>query len=251
MREDIVSKLNDFFLQKAFKGDDITEQETLYTLAQIRKLSEHLTDKECEIYSTLLFYCDWALHTKLDRAPVRKVLEDLGENWKLGWGPNGKDEFFGFITFREELETFLRNFGINTTIATEQDEWFDFRRHLIQILIDAPLERTDTRIVRFSLLKKASTIGTETDDYHYWYQVVFDTGETEEWNVILADYGPKRRAQVREENARFMQRFIDKVRYRKEAAERQKSTDPDTSTSPTGSSQKPLAEPHRAGTEPE
>lgn len=230
MQVDIVSKLNDLFLLKAIKGEDISEPETLYILAQIRKLSERLSDEECEKYSTLLFYCDWALHTKLDRRPVRKILEYLGENWVLGWGSNGKEAFFGFVTFREELESFLKEFGISTEVTTERDEWFEFRKNLIQILIDAPLERKDTKIVRFSLMKESASGGLPTDDYLYWYQVTFASGETEEWNVILADYGPKRRAQVKSENARFIQRFIDKVKYRREATERQQiHSDPEAS----------------------
>lgn len=230
MQVDIASKLNDLFHLKIIKGEDISEPETLYVLAQIRKLSERFSDKECEKYSTLLFYCDWALHTKLDRRPVRQILEDLGENWIPGWGSNGKESFFGFVTFREELESFLEEFAISTAITTERDEWFEFRRNLIQILIDTPLERKDTKIIRFSLMKKPTSGGLPTDDYLYWYQITFASGETEEWNVMLADYGPKRSAQVRSENARFIQRFVDKVKYRRHTIERlQRQSDSETS----------------------
>lgn len=225
MKDDIVSKLRELLYLKG----ELSEAETLYVLAQLRKLSEHLSDIESEEYSALLFYCDWALHTKLDRSPVKKILQELGNNWEPGWGSGGNLEFFGFITFRNELIAFLKSLGLPTNIASDQDCWFEFRKNLIQILIDTPLERQDTKIVKFSLLKEPTTLGLPTGDYMYWYRVVFDNGESEEWNVQLADPGPKRRALLDEDAARFFQRFIDKVRYRKEAAEREKHSDPSVS----------------------
>ena len=108
MKDDIVSKLQNLL----FLRGELSEAETSYVLAQIRKLSEYLSDPESEKYSTLLFYSDWALHTKLDWNPVKKILRELGANWSPGRGSSDNIEFFGFLTLREELEKFLEDFGL-------------------------------------------------------------------------------------------------------------------------------------------
>lgn len=224
MKNDIVLKLQNLLLK-----EELSEPETLYVLAQIRKLSEYLLNKESEQYSSLLFYCDWALHAKLNRSPVKRVLQDLANNWVPGYGPNGKNEFFGFITFRNELEFFLKTFNLPLDITTDQDCWFKFRKNLIQILIDTPLERNDTKIIKFSLLKKSTDQNLIMNDCIYPYQVVFDNGKTEEWNVMLADWGPKKKAQVVVENTLFLKKYLDKVKYRREIINRKRSSNSDDS----------------------
>lgn len=219
MRDDIISKLYALLISRV----ELSEAETLYVLVQIRKLSEGLSEEESRKYSTLLFYCDWALHTKLDRNPAKRILEELGEGWVPGWGSDEKEEFFGFATFGSELAAFLKEFNLPTNITENQDDWFEFRKNVIQILMDTPLESRGTKIIKFSILKQPSTIGISSDDYLYWYQVMFDNGEMEEWNVMLGDYGPKRRKIVQDQIAHFLQRFANKVKYRKEIADQKKS----------------------------
>jgi hypothetical protein len=218
MKDNIASKLQNLL----FSRGELSEAETLYVLAQVRKFSENLSDKDIEKYSVLLFYCDWVLHIKLNHNPVRRILQNLGDSWSSDYESNWKAEFLSFITFRNEFETFLRDFDLPTCIVTNQDYWFEFRKNLIQILIDTPLERTDTRIIKFSLLKKPTIIGFPTDDYMYWYQAIFNNGETEEQNIMFADLGPKRKAEETEKIACFFQRFIDKVEYRRNILNRKK-----------------------------
>jgi len=208
MEKDIVSKLAELLS----KGD-LSEPETLYVLVQIRKLLEH-SEKELrknKKYSKLLFYCDWAVHAKLDRKSAKEVLQYLADHWRS----DENIEFIGFVTFREELSALLKDFQLPTYIVTNHDFWFEFRNNLIQILIDNPLENyprnTGTQIIKFSLQKGYI-------DYLLSYQAVFGNGETEKWNILLGDYGPRRDAILREEERSFLKKHIAKVNFRRRNA---------------------------------
>lgn len=206
MKSDIISKLEEPLL----KGKNISEPEVLYILAQLRKLSENLEEKEINEYSVLFFYCDWALHVELNRASAKKILEDLAKNWESQKG----FDIVNFKKFREELIVFLKKFNLPTSII-ETSNWFEFRNHLIQILIDVPLIRRDTRIVKFSLLKKSLLSPSHpTNDYMFWYQAEFNDGRIEEWNIMLADYGIERRMQIDERLKNFFERYIAKAKIR-------------------------------------
>ncbi len=219
MKEDILSKLADILSREI-----LSETETLYSLVQMRKLLERsATKRENEKkFPTLLFYCDWAVHAKLERNSAKKVLQYLGANWRSEESKN----FIGFGSFREELRTFLKDFNLPTYVVSNGDCWFEFRHNLIQILIDTPLEnpsvRENNQIVKFSLKKGYI-------DYLLSYRAEFVNGEKEEWNILLADFGPKRETILHEERVHFFKRFADKIRYRQLVAERKNETGSDAS----------------------
>ncbi len=61
MKNGVIEKLN-----AHISGGLHSEADVVYVMVEIRKLLEHLRIKGRD-YSVLAFYCDWVLHTSLDR----------------------------------------------------------------------------------------------------------------------------------------------------------------------------------------
>ena len=62
----------------ALRGD-ISKSTTQRLMALLRELLEER--KERKKYSALTMYCDWSVHTKLDRSPAGSALLDILDIW--------------------------------------------------------------------------------------------------------------------------------------------------------------------------
>lgn len=128
MKEDIIS-------QKIRKELSImpidTEPRVMYLLVEIRKVLEH----ENNHGGLLRFYCDWVVHTKMDRNPAQDVYNKISA---------GNAESRQFISF-EKLKCELREFLIEKNLPTEliDKHWKSFEDKLVDILVDTPLEGRD------------------------------------------------------------------------------------------------------------
>ena len=84
------------------------EIQVIYILSRIRKLLE--TKNFPSKYKHLNFYCNWALHTKIDRAePISEVLREF---------TNGSDSgsFILFDPLAKELRMFLKEYEFSNKI---------------------------------------------------------------------------------------------------------------------------------------
>ncbi len=126
-RIEILNKLKDE-LEKGIE----TEAQVVYILSRIRKYLE-LRNFPGQ-YKQLNFYSNWALHTKIDRTePVRDVLlEFLNQPLEA--------RFLRFTHFHQELKKFLVDHNLPTKIVDDQKSFNDFRKILIKIYSDTPLE---------------------------------------------------------------------------------------------------------------
>ena len=143
MKEEIIKKLT------AQLNEGITtEVQVVYLLVGIRKLIEradHGADQGTQ-YPTLNFYCDWVLHSELDRSGAKAILLEFDKAQPL-WKSEEKlpreledkiNHICGMKFFTEELTRFLKNYGL-PPIAQNVDGWSRFFHLYAQVIQDIPL----------------------------------------------------------------------------------------------------------------
>jgi hypothetical protein len=123
-----------------------TEPQVVYLLAEMRKLLEQ-QDALCDPdYEYLVFHCDWALHSRLDRRMARKILalfdsanvriqagmklEDLPESIQTEF-----NNIAGLKYFKDELYRFLQQ----NSLPTLKNDWERFEHLYTSVIQDCPL----------------------------------------------------------------------------------------------------------------
>lgn len=126
MTHDIIRKLQDFL------GPPISEEsKAVYLLTQIRKVFE-LDQNLAQRLPTLRFYCNWALHTRLDQArTVKAFLDEVDPVLTLQGNVDQKSHdqqsrLFTLGAFRAELREFLAANGISSTLCDNDAYWNAF-----------------------------------------------------------------------------------------------------------------------------
>ncbi len=124
----------------------LTEARVVYILVEIRKLLEMLERQEEEDnYPWLRFYCDWALHTKMDRKAAQRILclfdrvhPLLCANQTL---PHGLEQQITEITnlrlFERDFDQFLTDYNLSKDIL--HDRWTKFVHSYAAVIEDCPL----------------------------------------------------------------------------------------------------------------
>jgi hypothetical protein len=120
-------------------------QDVLYALTRIRKILEH--DNAKDAYGTLVFFCDWVLHTKLDRAAAQEILTAL--DMRLGHFVPGKpesidpdgmvSEILSFGLLRHHLGDFLERNQLPTVWVADQFVWCKTAMYYGELVKDTPL----------------------------------------------------------------------------------------------------------------
>ncbi len=112
---------------------DITEEsQVVYILSRIRKYLEIKNLKSQ--YKYLNFYCNWILHSKIDRTePVIDILREFD---------NGTDEgkFLEFNYFYNDFKSFLDSEGLDSEKILGKVNYLKFINLLLDILSDTPVE---------------------------------------------------------------------------------------------------------------
>jgi hypothetical protein len=125
----------------------LTELSVKSMLADTRKLLE-LTGSTLK-YQTLKFYCDWVLHTKMDRKFASQLLETFDivwDDWIVRKIPIPADFHstlgykIGFYGFEKELSEFLGPHGITLPWHGYRDKWMAFEKSYCDIVQDTWLE---------------------------------------------------------------------------------------------------------------
>jgi len=219
MQNDIIKKLKRHLLSHRFSSEIWTdlsmdmEAWIVYLFVQIRKL---LDINETNQYKILRLYCSWVVHVKLDNN--RQASEIIKRTARyLNNKPNNEAVgFLNFITLQEELNAFLLENGLSNEITLSRNgEWFEFRKTLIQILQDQPLELGkkflgNSDVVRLVLVENKNVI----KDYLINFEATLQSGETIEWNILLGDYGGDRKVRIKKENEEFWKRFSAKLLFK-------------------------------------
>ena len=151
MEEDIINKIDEIL-----EVGDFTEPNTLYLLAEIRKLFDGIDQDKTNKYKLINFYSDWVVHAKLDRRPAKEMLKFLENGIHSGQGI--AREAFGFISFlnlKKELLNFIKVYKLKREIF--EQKWKQILNSLINIIADCPLENKNGNILKsFKFLKTSS-----------------------------------------------------------------------------------------------
>jgi hypothetical protein len=115
MRNAIIDKLN-AHIDVSFSR----EADIVYLMAQTRKLLEHA--QAMRRYSYLSFYCDWTLHTVIDRhQTAMTMLEQLNEAVESRVGDafvTAVHQTISPASFRRELKSFYEETGVRNYLKT-------------------------------------------------------------------------------------------------------------------------------------
>lgn len=108
-----------------------SEPRAIYLLVQIRKLLDHAENNS----SPLRFYCNWAVHIRLDHSSAQRMLRKL-ENMTEAQ----LIKFISLRNLRSELGEFLIQHNLPTNLTDIESNWVKFQDSLINILIDVPIQ---------------------------------------------------------------------------------------------------------------
>jgi hypothetical protein len=151
MEKDIIIKIDEIL-----EVGDFTEPNTLYLLAEIRKLFDKMGQDKADKYKLINFYSDWVVHAKLDRRPAKEMLRFLENGIHSGQGI--AQEAFGFISFfelKKELFDFMKVYDLKREIF--EQKWKQILNSLINIIADCPLENKNGNILKsFKFLKPSN-----------------------------------------------------------------------------------------------
>lgn len=127
-------------LSKKFKVAPSSEEDVVYALSRIRKVLE-LNDYP-EKYSVLNFYCNLALHSRIDRYP--KIVEDM--LIRVHKGDDLTNSIINFNDFHSQIVEFSKEYYLpNWNDSYKINE---FNKFLNSIFSDTPitLKRVDFEI---------------------------------------------------------------------------------------------------------
>ncbi len=122
-----------------------TEADVFYALGEIRKVLEH--DCERKTSWVLTFFCDWALHTKLEGAGARQILRKLDERLSRfnpaepgSIDPDGEvSQILSFDLLRGSLFEFCKRNDLPTAWAEDEFWWRKFVVLYGELVREAPL----------------------------------------------------------------------------------------------------------------
>ncbi|MGD0632223.1 MAG: hypothetical protein ABR987_23100, partial [Terracidiphilus sp.] len=101
-------------------------------------------------FPMLRFHCDWALHSRMDRAAARDLLKifdkaHLNFKNKVEWSDLPKtvqhdlDEIAKMRGFEKEFERFVDEYGLPQLTRDHRDGWVRFLRLYAKVVEDIPL----------------------------------------------------------------------------------------------------------------
>jgi hypothetical protein len=127
-KPDILSKLAD-----KLRSVPASEEDVVYILSRVRKILE--TENYPEKYSVLNFYCNLALHTKIERVPkelaheIRRVHDNLEYT----------HPFFGYPDLHKQLDGFIREHELPNFYELAGFRGKDFMDLLNSVYSDTPV----------------------------------------------------------------------------------------------------------------
>jgi len=140
MRDAIIEKLT-----KILATPPDGEAAVVYALAEIRKYLER--ERWQPRYQDLVFFCDWVVHTMLDRRGAQNALAVLDARLKDldltdPANPGYDLKVHGFIKFdvlRDQLVRFLKETQLPDSWVSHPAVWYTFVKHYAEVVRDCEL----------------------------------------------------------------------------------------------------------------
>jgi len=164
----------------------IEKEKVVYIMVEIRKFTER-TKEIGEKWQHLKYWCDWVVHTRLDKKFANETLTAM-ESYMIK-NPGNKfhhsyfnEQFISLEGLRWELYDFLKNNDLPTEI-TNIPPWDDFSKFLVETLRDCPLEK-DSGLVRKFFFSKKDHI-PEAKKYSIDWELIFDGSRPDLYGSVL------------------------------------------------------------------
>jgi hypothetical protein len=138
-RGEILDKLN-----VELEKDITSECQVVYILSRIRKYLEF--DNKRQEYKYLNFYCNWAMHTQIDR--TEPMVDEL-----VAFINNKDKGFLNFDYFKNDLLKFLKEKDLSTKVIDDAPNFYRFINLLIDIYTDTPLIVKGIKTTRITISK--------------------------------------------------------------------------------------------------
>ena len=126
----------------ALRGD-ISKSTTQRLMALLRELLEER--KERKKYSALTMYCDWSVHTKLDRSPAGSALLDILDIWASSTTVDEQVQVLGgelsVLKLRKQIEELLESSFIHPSVILDDHAFASIVDHFIADLVAKPISR--------------------------------------------------------------------------------------------------------------
>lgn len=183
-----------------------SEKQVAYILGEIRKKLEP-DELSKEKYFALSMYCDWVLHSKLDRKGAVEFLKTIDINNR------DSAKKISLETFREEFLSYLSENNLPVEIVN--DEWFQFRKYFLNIITSVPLvnkKAIDLEIKEFCLVVPYGEVG---ENSRFTYKVTLGNGEIIEMGVMLGDYDQMTKRKEDRETRKFWRHYKYKTLYKR------------------------------------
>ena len=140
MKHDIAGKLELITSKK----EPLIESEASHLLTLVRKTIEHMDYKEKAKYPILRFYCDWALHIKIDRSPAGlEIIKKLNSTIVKYKNVPDNDLIIEKISkvislqkLRSETKKLFKSAELPLNFVTDNQKWGQFLDLLVEILLD-------------------------------------------------------------------------------------------------------------------
>ena len=166
MKNEIIEKLA-LFLKKHSLFTE--ECHVIYFLVEVRKLLEQYNFQNS--YKILRFYCNWALHSRIDQTrPFEDIVQSL-ENDRIEKSKTDTHELPTMndlsikIELMIEIGRFLEEVNLPTDLYNKQKQFLAFEMMLTSILADQPI------VFKTGVVKKISF--ERTNNSEIWLVVEF------------------------------------------------------------------------------
>jgi hypothetical protein len=134
-------------IQRAIAPSKLEEAQVAHLLVLARKLIERVPAVQVRRYPVLKFYCDWSLHSKIDRSEGGgAILAKLHEIVRTDLDAPGDLRVFvaklgkalSFDQVRDDLNAIVHQFGGPKEIA-RTDKWHSMVPIIVEIVSNVPL----------------------------------------------------------------------------------------------------------------
>jgi hypothetical protein len=137
------------------KIETAPESDVIHFITEVRKLLEITNSKS---FPFLKFFCDWALHSSIDRSNIPlKIFKKITNT--IIYGPNNvlqwvrPLESITFVEFRKDLGKFLKEHNLPTELTRKNRTWRQFLEGYIFLIVDSPLMLNSNKPHQKKLLK--------------------------------------------------------------------------------------------------
>ena len=144
MTPDIVNKI-----ARELEQEIVSERQVVYLLVELRKLLESKGIDKATSYRALVFCCDWAVHSKLNRESAKAItllFDRYEENYRkepVGVSQAGIPELVEFCDhsrFRLQFIDACEQNDVSAEAVKEDGWWNAFLRYFSEVVRDCPIE---------------------------------------------------------------------------------------------------------------